>query len=142
VSTCLPGPIALSLCHLGKTTQASDVVLFDGNVITDLDFSLYLSCQYSALLRLTFNLLHADHRYQPSHLYFARYPWPGACGGGPAFSKYLFYYSDVLDFRLLSFPLLLSLPDLRSGICPLYKNCRLSITDRLPPLSGNMCFII
>ena len=55
--------------------------------------------------------------------------------------KYFCFYSDVLDSRLLSFPLLLSLPDLRSGICPLYENCRLSITNRLPPLSGNMCFI-
>jgi hypothetical protein len=39
-----------------------------------------------------------------------------------SFFKYFCFYSDVLDFRLLSFPLLLSLPDLRSGICPLYEN--------------------
>ena len=35
----------------------------------------------------------------------------------PAFLKYLVYFFVVLGFILLSFSLLLSLPDLRSGMC-------------------------
>jgi len=50
-------------------------------------------------------------------------------------------YFDVLGFSLLSFPLLLSLPDLRSGKCSLYENSRLLMPERLPPLSCNMWLI-
>jgi len=57
----------------------------------------------------------------------------------PILLKY-FYCFDVLGLNLLSIPLLLSLPDLRSGICPLYKNWRLSTPKRLPQLSCNKLF--
>jgi|GEM_PF-2744937 len=50
-------------------------------------------------------------------------------------------YFDVLGFSLLSFPLLLSLPDLRSGKYSLYENSRLLMPERLPPLSCNMWLI-
>jgi len=49
-----------------------------------------------------------------------------------------FFYFDILGFNLLSFPLLRSFPDLRSGIYEVYENCRLSIPVRLPPLSGSV----
>jgi hypothetical protein len=55
----------------------------------------------------------------------------------PTFFDY-FHYFDSLGFNLLSFPLLRSLPDLRSGIYEVYENCRLSIPKRRPPLSGSV----
>jgi len=55
----------------------------------------------------------------------------------PAFFDYLRYF-DILGFNLLSFPLLRSLPDLRSGIYEVYENCRLSIPKRRPPLSDSV----
>ena len=39
-------------------------------------------------------------------------------------------YQGLLDFDLLSRPLLLSLPDLRSGIYVSYENLRLSTPER------------
>ena len=48
----------------------------------------------------------------------------------------------ILGFSLLSFPLLLSLPDLRSGICWSYENWRLSMPERLPSLLSIMFFIL
>jgi len=55
----------------------------------------------------------------------------------PAFFDYLRYF-DILGFNLLSFPLLRSLPDLRSGIYEVYENCRLSIPKRRLPLSDSV----
>jgi hypothetical protein len=56
----------------------------------------------------------------------------------PAFLKYLIYYFGVLGFNLLSSPLILSLPDLLSGKWELYENSRLSMPERLPPLSDKV----
>lgn len=78
-------------------------------------------------------------------LYIADIQSPGNKKAGlladPAFLKYLVYYFVVLGFNLLSSPLLRSLPDLLSGICPLYKNSRLSMPERLPPLSDDSRFM-
>ena len=51
-------------------------------------------------------------------------------------------YFDVFRFSLLSSLLLLSLPDLRSGICASYETWRLSIPERLHSLSTITCFMI